>query len=289
MNQVEAVAFWCGFIASIVGIVLAIVAIAFSILVDRRSSQVSEHTVQSLQKIESVVERLSSDTRELIKAGWDKMLGGVDKSPAPEYSDSNAKQIAAGIAAELRSELVALSADKKSQDGESHQKIEALESYLKDLEASLMGQLRRVTENTRPSVRFEEVTNTIRSLSGRALAFLRAISRAHLTQAEYRILSSGPMRDSILELRKSGLLAPVVHNTGRGEVPCYYYPSDIAMIVRAVLDTIPEPPLALQQEVVEQLDSVGYASRRGRSSNLQPADRVKQIADGRIEEDPHRD
>ncbi len=226
LNQAEAVAFWCGFISSIVGIVLAIVAIAFSILVDRRSSKVSEHTIQSLQKIESVVERLSSDTRELIKAGWDKMLGGVDKGLAPEPSDSNAKQIAAGIAAELRSELVALSADKKAQDGESHQKIEELESYLKDLEASLMGQLRRVTENTRPSARFEEVTNTLRSLSSRALAFLRAISRVHLTQAQYRLLSAGPMRDSILELRKSGLLAPVVHNTGRGEVPCYYFPPE---------------------------------------------------------------
>ncbi len=152
-----------------------------------------------------------------------QMLGGVDKGLAPEPSDSNAKQIAAGIAAELRSELVALSADKKAQDGESHQKIEELESYLKDLEASLMGQLGRVTENTRPSARFEEVTNTLRSLSSRALAFLRAISRVHLAQKS-RLLSAGAIGDSILELGKSGLLAPVVHHAGRGEVPCYYFP-----------------------------------------------------------------
>src|SRR5579864_4569961 len=83
MNQAESVAFWVGFIGSMVGIVLSIVAIVFSILVDRRSSRISDHTIQSLQKIESAVERLSSDTRELIKAGWDKMLGNVDKASPP--------------------------------------------------------------------------------------------------------------------------------------------------------------------------------------------------------------
>jgi len=65
----QTIALWVGLLSGIVGIVLSVVAIVFTVLVDRRSSQVTGQTIQSLQKIESAVERLSSDTRELIKAG----------------------------------------------------------------------------------------------------------------------------------------------------------------------------------------------------------------------------
>ena len=73
MTDVEAVALWVGLIASIVGVVLSIVAIAFAVLVNNRVSDINDKMIQSLQKIEFAVERSSEDTRELIKAGWDKM------------------------------------------------------------------------------------------------------------------------------------------------------------------------------------------------------------------------
>ena len=286
MNQTETVAFWFSFVGSVVGIVLAIIAIAFSILVDRRSSRISEHTIQSLQKIESVVERLSSDTRELIKAAWDKMLGGVDKAQGSESSDSSAKQIAAGIAAELRSELAALSSEKGTQGQGSQQKLDQLEGYLKELEASLMAQLRKATESARPSARFEEVTVLIRDLSARTFALLKAISSAHLTQPEYRQLSAGPLGDSILELRKSGLLVPVVHETGHGGVPCYYMPASIARIARAVLDTLPDPLPSLQRDVAEELEAVGYLPRTSRVAKPRRGGRPTEPRDS---EDDHDD
>jgi hypothetical protein len=102
MDAIQSVATWVGLIASIAGIVLSLVAIVFSVLVDRRSSTISERTIQSLQKIESAVERSSTDTRELIKAGWDKMLGSVDRSfPTGGNVESSAKDIAAGIVLRL--------------------------------------------------------------------------------------------------------------------------------------------------------------------------------------------
>jgi hypothetical protein len=267
MNQVESVAFWCAFIASIVGTVLALVAIAFSVLVDRRSSRVSDHTIQSLQKIESAVERLSSDTRELIKAGWDKMLGGVEKSPPPDSSDPDAKQLAAGIAAELRSELTALFPDKKPDGQGPEKKDERIEAYLKELEASLMAQMRGSAESSRPSARFEDVSNTVRGLSVQAYCLLRAIRFRHLTQAQYRRLADGPLADALFELRKAGLLAPVAHRTEGGKVPCYYMPSSIAAIGRAVLDLLPEPPDDVTRPVELALNEAGYPTSRRRSAS----------------------
>jgi len=223
MNQVESVAFWVGLIGSIVGIVLSVVAIVFSILVDRRSSKVSDHTIQSLQKIESAVERLSSDTRELIKAGWDKMIGNVDRTPPSIAGDSNAKDVAAGIAAELRSELASLANTKGSHHDKSPVQAEQLEQYLKNFEASLMAQLKANQANVRPSVRLEGLLDTVSELSKPTQALVRAIRNVHLTQNEYKRLSDGRFGASILELRRAGLLAPAVHQTSHGPEPCYYF------------------------------------------------------------------
>ena len=74
MTDVEAVALWLGVIGAIISIVLAIVAMIFTFTVDRRSSDVNEQVIKSLQKIESTVEGVASDTRDLIKVAFDRML-----------------------------------------------------------------------------------------------------------------------------------------------------------------------------------------------------------------------
>ena len=71
---------WAGLIASIAGIVLSVAALIFGVWVNNRATEVRDQTIKSLQKIESAVERLSEDTRGLINAGWDKMLGGFGTS-----------------------------------------------------------------------------------------------------------------------------------------------------------------------------------------------------------------
>jgi hypothetical protein len=259
MSQAESVAFWIGLISSIVGIVLSVVAIVFAILVDRRSSKISDHTIQSLQKIESAVERLSSDTRELIKAGWDKMLGNVERGAAPASSESSAKEVAAGIAAELRSELATLRVESGTAD-KSQLRLEDLEKYLKNLEASLIAQLRAQQMESRPSAKFEAVLEMVRELTPATYALLRAISEFHLTQREYKRLSAGRFGPSILELRKVGLLVPVVHNSSSGPEPCYYLPTGINKIAHAAFHVLPLPQQDILQAVVTELKSIGYPS-----------------------------
>jgi hypothetical protein len=258
MNQVESVGFWVGLIGGVVGIVLSVVAIVFSVLVDRRSSTISDRTIQSLQKIESAVERSSSDTRELIKAGWDKMLGNVDRGPVTTSNETSAKEVAAGIVAELRSELKTLSPTKETDGIESKTSVEQLEKYIKDLEASLVAQLKTAHSDVRPSAKFDEVLETIRQLSEPAHTVLRAIRYRHLTQNQYRDLSRGPFGQAILELRRNGLLSPVVHKTDRGPEPCYFMPGDIAKLASAAIQVLPKPSRALTQEVSSELRRVGY-------------------------------
>jgi hypothetical protein len=263
MNQTESVAFWIGLVGTIAGIVLSIIAIVFSILVDRRSSTVSDKTIQSLQKIESAVERSSSDTRELIKAGWDRMLGNVGvQSPQTAAASDNAKEIAGGIAAELRDELSKLASNVGASEGTSKAKFEEIESYLKNLEATLSAQLRAARVDVRPGAKIDEVINSVRNLSPTAYAILKAIERKHLSRAQYQKLTEGPLGSAILELRQAGLLAPAVHKTSSGPEPCYYYPSEIASAVRAVIEISGSPHSSAERQVRTELSRVGYRSER---------------------------
>ena len=188
------------------------------------------------------------------------MLGNVDRTAPPPPSESSAKDIAAGIAAELRSELTTLGGDKGSAD-KAQLKVEELEKYLKNLEASLTSQLRAQRIDARPSTRFESVLEMISELTPTAHSLLRSISNAHLTQSEYKRLSAGRFGPSLLELRKAGLLVPVVHTTNQGLEPCYYFPSGISKIARAAFHVLPEPPKEVQREVDRELKSIGYPSR----------------------------
>jgi hypothetical protein len=256
LNQTESVAFWIGLIASITGIVLSLVAIVFSVLVDRRSSTISDKTIQSLQKIESAVERSSSDTRELIKAAWDKMLGQVDREPTQTTGDSSAKQIAAGIAAELRSELSNLAG--KNDPAQKQPSVEHLERYLKDLEASLSAQLQASRPSDNSQLNFAIVLDQVRHLSERSVALLRAIRSRHLSQSQYRRLAEGPLGESMLQLRRHALIVPVVHKTDHGPEPCYWMPGEIAKVVREAVLLMPKPSASVEAEISEELAKVGY-------------------------------
>ena len=152
-------------------------------MVDRSSRAVTAQTIKSLQKIESDVERLSSDTRELIKAGWDRMLGSVSLAYPPESTAPS--QLASGIAAELKSELAPLiqSADKTKQT--------ALERRLADVIETLESSLTRLpdadSQMARRSVVVDGVRSRLDSLSPEALALAgRIISHRHLEPQQYR-------------------------------------------------------------------------------------------------------
>jgi hypothetical protein len=190
------------------------------------------------------------------------MLGGVDRAPLPTQGDAGAKEVAAGIAAELRSELASLNTAKPGGDT-AEARIAGLESYLKNLEASLSAQLKAQQADPRPSVKFESVLEAIGDLTRPAQALLRGISRVHLTKSEYQHLSQGRLGPALVELRKVGLLVPVVHKTSHGPEPCYYFPPGISKIARAALHVLPEPAQEIQQDVTKELKAVGYPSGHG--------------------------
>lgn len=263
MGQVETVALWIGLIGSVVGIVLSIVAIVFSVHVDRRSSQLSDRTIQSLQKIESGVERSSSDTRELIKAAWDKLLGSVDRPQATQGVDVASKEIAAGIVAELRAELAALAnVPPGAKDKEDVSR--RVDEVVKSLQAAISAQLKTADETSRPSEMFDRVVRTLSALSPLGQGLLRGISRVHLTLGEYRQLSSGRLSGALQELRDAALLVPVVHKISDGtEEPCYYFPAPIAGMVRAAFPLLTKPPQDAMDMVRTELKAVGYPSGHG--------------------------
>jgi len=221
MSQVKTVALWAGLIASIAGIVLSIVATEFAIWVSKQSAEVNLQMIKSLQKIESTVEHLSADTRELITAGWNKMLTGIGGQSDTETSASDASdEISEGMASEVRSEL-------EDEFGESDsQRIERLESALEDLKETMAAQLRRRRKQDPEDVVLT-LTEELRALPVEARAILSILSRGrHLTRKQYLSSTRNPiLKIPIKRLRTFGLLVPLVGKSEDGKSePVYYFP-----------------------------------------------------------------
>ena len=258
MSQVELVALWAGLIASIAGIVLSIVAITFSILVDRRSSKISDHTIQSLQKIESTVERLSSDTRELIKAGWDKMLGNFSGESPEAPAEIRANEISAGIVSELRSELKSL-ANESSEKAPSAKDIEGM---IRNLETSLTTQLSDLAASRRPGEQLDRALMKLTKLSPPAKVLLGEISKAgrHISRDEYNVLLKTPLEGPLKELREIGAIIPVVHHAKGQDIPCYYFPPFAAPAIRGAIPLLEKPAESTIHDVRKELAKIRYGS-----------------------------
>src|SRR5258708_34989048 len=146
MSQVETVALWAGLIASIAGIVLSAVATWFALRVNDQATAINNQMIKSLERIESSVERVSSDTRELITAGWNKMLGNMGNQIDPGASNPDSTDsIVNGVATEIESEL--------NEDGseEPEAKIQRLEEALRELQVTVSN-LRRGTSYATPMI-----------------------------------------------------------------------------------------------------------------------------------------
>src|SRR6267143_1957013 len=86
LTQLEAVGLWAGLLSSVVSVVLSLVAIFFARDVDRRSIEINNQTIRSLQSIQSTVQRLSEDTGGLIKVAWERMRHATDGKSGTERS-----------------------------------------------------------------------------------------------------------------------------------------------------------------------------------------------------------
>ncbi len=186
MTDVEKIALWIGLIGTVVSIVLAIVAIVFSILVDRSARAVSAQTIRSLQKIESDVERQSEDTRGLIKAGWDKMLGNFSNTPN-EAVDLSTNEMVSGLIAEIRAKLGITEKEENSQTA-IEQPTAKVNELLENLGTSLEAQIKTRNRAERPSEALEFVLSIVNILSpdARALAHIVASREVILPLIKFR-------------------------------------------------------------------------------------------------------
>jgi hypothetical protein len=257
VSQVETVALWAGLISSVVSGVLSVVAIWFAVRVNEKSDRVSDQTIQSLQKIESAVLRLSEDTSGLIKAAWDKMLGNVGKTSAPaEEAASTTTQLASGVAAELRSEL-----RPRKPDETPSQIATRLEAALARLERTLPAQL-EVHRTTNRAV-VSRLRNRLSEISPVARELARALSdgRLHLTEQQYRQLAATEeLSEALEQLRARGLIVPLSGHSGDKEELVYWFTPNTYKPIRTAL-LLFRPVSGARDRVVTALRNVGYEGR----------------------------
>ncbi len=264
MSQVEVVALWAGLIASIAGTVLSVAALVFGVWVNNRATQVNDQTIKSLQKIESTVERLSEDTRNLIKAGWDKMLGGFGDSPRSSKDDEDEeksdREIATGLTEEAKVELGLIGQHKNSQSNSTKEQLQQIDQVLNRLQEALQAQLRNASVRGRSGRGTDLMMEKISGLSPKAQALLRSISPSwHLTREQYTQLRRSPISPALIELRKAGLLAPLSGNDDNGEkIPVYWLPPGSSRRIKAALELVDEPPPDIQETVNTELRNIGY-------------------------------
>jgi hypothetical protein len=255
MSQVETVALWAGLIASIAGIVLSIVATVFAIWVGKESSQVNQQMIRSLQKIETTVEHLSADTRELITAAWNRLLtAGLGSDLETETSDHELpEELSAGIASEVRSEL------KENIGASEAERLKRAESALEDLRESVSALLRRTSAkgtNTPDNFLIESVRNL--PVDAKALISILARSR-HLTRKQYRAATQNQtLKAALKALRGNGLLVPLEGQENGEAVPVYYFPANLTRPIKIASQLAGPIPEETTSKISDALREVGH-------------------------------
>lgn len=261
MSQVDTAAVWIGLVAGIVSTVLAIVAMTFTFMVDRRSRDINDQMIKSLQKIESSVEGVAASTTNLIKVAWERMLPrAVHDSPQDvAEADESVRAIAAGMAAELRAEL----GPQAKQDGQ--EAIEKLENAMKRLERTVGAQL---SSSTQPPVnsaeRFVRLQTQLERLSplAREVARQLAHSSQHLTRAQYGALRHGELGEALVELQRNAILGPLKGTDADGSsIPVYYLPPGTHRFVVPVLAMMDPIPRQFRDKVRHALLEIEYPAK----------------------------
>jgi len=270
MDQLIDVATWAGLVAAVFGIGLAIVAIWFTFSTDARSRRVSEQMIKSLQKIEGFVERSSSDTQGLIKVGWDRMLGNMANS-TPEIpsgtGDSSIRQIAEGLAEEVRTQLD----EGKGTSSGSVDEERIIQRVSDAIQAQLKASQRQGTSSLSSQV--EGWMRTLSGITSTAYELIFVIARvkaAHLTRSQYEKLVgvSSKYQAAMSELRSDALLIPLTGQAvPRSDQPVYWLPPGQSDAIRAALELGIRDDPAERADVMRTLTSIGYL---GQSSNSTP-------------------
>ena len=213
LAQVETVGIWAGLLSAVVSIVLSVVAILFARDVDRRSMEISNQTIRSLESIQSTVQRLSDDTGGLIKVAWERMLGTMGAATA--QPDSELQGLLYGLLAEFRQDA----SDLAPGTGVDRLAREVGERVRRA--TSRKGGPER--ESAPKSWAFNAAVQAIEELSPVAIELLRALEGGrHLTRPQYRQLRRDPdLAAALDELRDQDLLVPLQRQGARGEETIY--------------------------------------------------------------------
>jgi hypothetical protein len=255
MNEVEHVAVWIGLLTGLVGIVLAVVAIVFTVLVNRRADTVNNATIRALAQIEADVSRLGNDVRELIKDAWGTMLhqrgpigiSGPDEAVRPD-------ELAQGLAAEVSSDLA-------SEGGQVTQQVrDALNQFAERLSEQLGAVTPGPAGTLSQAERMSRVVGILERRSPEALQLLRRLSRGkHLRRDQYLKLTKSDIAAAVAELRRAGLLLPL--RVRKTEEPVYWIPGAIADLIEVGGKLVPDPPADSAKKVDDILREVGYEVR----------------------------
>jgi|SRR5438445_11100519 len=252
LTQLETVGLWAGLLSAVVSIVLSLVAILFARDVDRRSIEISNQTIRSLQTIQSTVQRLSEDTGGLIKVAWERMLGTMG-AQTPQTS-GELQRLLAGLIAELREDA------NEIAPGTGVEKL-----------ARQVGErVRRATDRKSGADRlaaprnwaFNAAVEAIEWLSPLSIELLRALEGGrHLTRTQYQQLRRDPdLAVAVDELRDQDLLVPLQRRGPRGEETIYgIAPWFQEVIGPALVFTGHESPSSTEaQRVMSALRAVGH-------------------------------
>jgi hypothetical protein len=250
LTGAEAVATWIGLLSAVVSIVLSVVAILFARDVDRRSMEISNQTIRSLESIQATVQRLSDDTGGLIKVAWERMLGSM-ATPAAR-ADGDLQGLLKGLLGEFRQDVSELA------PGEGVDK----------LTRDVAERLRRATtqgfdggrEGRPKGWAFNAGVEAIDSLPPLAIELLRYLERGqHLTRDQYRQLRRDPeMAAALDELRDRDLLLPFQSRDAPGDTVYGLAPWFRAVAGPALVFTGHETPSVPEsQELRSALRQVG--------------------------------
>jgi hypothetical protein len=221
MSEVERVATWAGLLMGVAGVVLSCVTIWFATATDRRSREISDQPIRSLQKIEAAVDRTSSDTQGLIKVAWDRMVVRPDSRLLSDQ-DASTEAITSGLTAELKADIVeetAETAEKATGTDLEQQarRLDELEKRLGEVVPRIVEAVTRASaDRGLRSQRVARLVDALAGLSPSALEFFRILAdnRRHITRHEYLAIRASRLSRNLDELRRSNLLTPLTSTEG---------------------------------------------------------------------------
>lgn len=269
-------ALWVGLLAGVVGIALSTFAIWFAWKTNERADRADRERAQTLVKVESLVDRLSSDVREVIK---DAVLRVNPPAPVSPGASGSIKELAAGLADELRLGLgtpgydtsiaepdrreVKLSGVEGGPSEEEADSDENLGDRIDTLEKRLQEQMRYMELLVGGTPAVLGALDSMSFVAQELARHLGLIEQRHLSNDEYWRLHEIPMiRDAIHELRGRGILAPLRGARKNGKFQrVYWFVPDLVEPVREALELLAPVPDRVAKRVHEALADVGYTEK----------------------------